>query len=547
MKKVFKAIALSLSAICLFSAAGCKKPVDNSENTIEIFALDAGYGLDWLYAMEEVFEEKTGYNIEISIQGDTAIEPKIKSGPDVNTTDLFITGEVWNRYISLGDKAVAGYDYILEPLDDVYEYVPEGETLSIGEKMWGSFSSFFEMEVEENGEYVNHYYAMPWSAGMGGIFYNQDLFTQANLSGEPLTTDQLMEYCQTLKDKKITPYIYSAADDYFSYCQYTWWPQYETIKGTENFWNGKVSDAAIPSAETSVHIFDQEGIREMFKVFEDMLNPAKGYVYGTVEELDYTTAQARFFAGEAAMLPCGDWLENEMNNASSSLDIGNIVPMRTPVISALSDKMSYWEEEGNFTEATRDASFAAKRKEYDEKLRDLVEYADKIIAEETAELPSFANEADAQIVIAARRVCYAPSQTHSMAIPVYATAKEAAKEFLKFTASDEGIAIYLANTSGSYLPYLYDLESYAGYDDLSEFSKKKWDILSTSEFVPYISKWPSHYLGGLTIGRGVERVSVAFGSRDAAVRTTADAAVQANKAYYTVDRMETLLRNAGLI
>ena len=91
------------------------------------------------------------------------------------------------------------------------------------------------------------------------------------------------------------------------------------------------------------------------------------------------------------------------------------------------------------------------------------------------------------------------------------------------------------------------MESYAGYDDLSEFSKKKWDILSTSEFVPYISKWPSHYLGGLTIGRGVARVSVAFGSRDASARTTADAAVQANKEYYTVDRMETLLRNAGLI
>ncbi len=542
MNKIWKKVmAIAMCAVCALPAVGCKRPVDNSDQTVEVFAYNAGYGLDWLRAAAEIFEERTGYNMEIKEQGSMALESKIRSGPNNNTADLFIVGEYWNRYISLGSKAVSGYDYILEPLDDVYAYTPEGEDRTIGKKMWETVKNSYTMEVEEGGEYVSHQYVMPWAAGMGAIFYNQDLYEQAGLTHEPRTTDELMEYCATLKSNGITPFIYSAADDYFSYIFNIWWAQYETIKGVDNFFNGKISDNAIPDATTSMGIFDQEGIRETLKVFEDMLHKSKGYVDPLSESYEYTTAQAKFLNGDAAMLPAGDWLENEMKNSSSSLSIGSILPMRTPIISALSDKLSYWDKAVNFTEASKTMS-ATERNGYDEKLAQLVDYVDGVVTQK----PDWATDKDVSIVTAARRVNNNVAQSHSMVIPVYATAKTAAKEFMKFMASDEGIELFMENTSGSVLPYYYDIENYEKYDELSDFAKKKWEIMLNSDYVEQWQTYPTHYLGSLSPRYGITLLGVTFGSQDSSVLKTADQIVRENKDYFR-NRLETILKNAGLI
>ena len=542
MKKVLKRVAaLAMCAACAIPAVGCRKPVDNSDQTVEVFAYNAGYGLDWLYAAEKVFEEKTGYSMVIKEQGSEALEPKIKAGPGTTTTDLFIVGEFWDRYIALGSKAVDGYDYCLEPLDDVYNSVVEGEDRTISEKMWDSVESVYKMEVVENGEYVSHYYAMPWAAGVAGIFYNQDLFAAAGLDYEPRTTDELMRFCETLKKAQTTPIIYSAADDYFSYTFNIWWAQYEGINGVENFFNGKINDNAFPDPVQSLGIFDQEGIRETLKVFEEMLHKSKGYVDSLSESYDYTTAQARFLNGQAAMLPTGDWLENEMKKSSAQLDIGNIILMRTPIISALSDKLSYWEEDSNFTEASKTMS-ADTRRAYDDKLCAIVDYVDGV----TKEKPSFAEDADVEIVREARKINFNVAQSHTMVIPSYATAKEAAKEFLKFMATDEGIELFLNNTSGSALPYDFDLKATEGYEDFSPFAKRKWEILTESEFAPSWQTFPTHYLGSLSPRYGCGLLGVTFGSQDESVLKTADEVVAETKASFS-NRMEVLLKNAGLI
>ena len=67
MKKLKMATVL-LAALMLtpavLSSSGCKKKVDNSAETIEIFVYDAGYGTDWLDGMISAFKEKyPQYNI----------------------------------------------------------------------------------------------------------------------------------------------------------------------------------------------------------------------------------------------------------------------------------------------------------------------------------------------------------------------------------------------------------------------------------------------------------------------------------------------------
>lgn len=48
-------------------------------------------------------------------------------------------------------------------------------------------------------------YAVPWRAGMVGIWYNKDLFAQAGIESPPETWSELLEAVQKLKDAGITP------------------------------------------------------------------------------------------------------------------------------------------------------------------------------------------------------------------------------------------------------------------------------------------------------------------------------------------------------
>ena len=540
-KLVNRVFLLGLAFLLALTLTACKNKnniIDNSKDTIEIFAYDAGYGLEWLYEMAKKFESKTNYAVVIKTQGTSdVIESMISAGPSNTTTDLFIVGEVWNRYIDKGGKVVSGYDYCLEPLDSVYNTVLSEEGITIKDKMFKTSSNFYKMEVEENGEYVEHYYAMPWASGFSTLMYNKSLFTNSGLLEEPRTTDELMEYCDILKSHNYTPFIYSAVDDYNEYLAYIWWAQYSTLKGIDNFFNGKVNDLSIPNPTESMKIFDDMGLYNMLRVFEKLINPATNNVDELVESYKYTTAQAKFFSGMGAMMPCGDWLENEMKKSSAALSSENISPMMLPIISALSDKLSYWEETGSYSEVENTIS-DQKKKEYDEKLRALVDYIDK----KTTTLPSGTTNEDVEIVRSARNVRYSIGNLHSMVIPAYATAKQAAKEFLIFMASNEGLEIYLNNTNGCALPYNYDFNSWSGYETSSNFSKKRFELMKNAEYLPFFGRYKTVYLGGL--GIKMKNFSLAFGSQDAGTRVTAkqyvDLIKEDNK------NMEYILKTSGL-
>lgn len=560
--KKFRIVSLLLACLSVTSFAACgggnitgEGQYDqqggegsNKDTAIDIMVYNAGYGIGWLDEMITAFNNTTGskYTIGYNILSSSDnIESILRAG-SLSTYDLYIVGEVWDRYIRLGAKAVAGYDYCLEPLDDVYNSTIEGEGKTVLQKMWPSFSDYYKMEVEENGEYVDHYYAMPWAAGWCGLFYNKNILTAAGLSKEPRTTDELMEYCDTLKasnadDPNFAPVLYSSAENYIEYMSYVWWGQYSTVKGIDNWRNGKVSDDMIPNAVDSRAIFDDEGLYEMLCVMEEFLTPDNGYVYEYAESLNYTQAQARFFKGQAAFMPNGDWLENEMDMAAessgTSFDVGQITPMKSPIISALSDKMSYWTETSNYTKAKETMS-NAKKAEYDAKLRELVDYVDGLTTK-----PAWATNSDIAIMKEARNTHYTIGSTHSMAIPVYSPAKEAAKEFIKFMATNQALEIYMSNTNGCVLPYEYEYSQWSGYETASPFARKRYEIFSNDglKFVPFGGKY------SLAVGHARNLVyTVDFGSQDAKSRITPAKHIENLKSYYTIAKMGELLEQANL-
>ena len=541
-KQCVKAVALLLAAAsAVLPAASCgKKKIADTPDTVEVLIYDAGYGIDWFKEAKTRFEAKTDYKVEYNtVSSENNIESMIRSGASNNTVDLFIVGESFSRYIYAGNKMVSGYEYCLEPLDEVLAYTPEGESKTLGEKMWKSYVAPFKSEIIEGDDIEEHYYSLPWASGFSGIFYNKKIFTEAELTKEPRTTEELAEYCATLKSK-CTPIIHSSDSGYWEYLFNAWWAQYETLHGIDNFYNGKINDAAIPDAAASMGIFDQKGIKASLQAISSLIDPASGYTDEVVESYDFVTAQARFITGQAAIMPNGDWLENEMKKLS--VDTSNIMPMTTPVISAISDKLSYWDKDGAYADITLTA---AEKTSYDEKLRALVDYVDG-----AAQLPSYADEAtvkaDAAIVAEARKTNYSIGNLHSVAIPVYATAKEGAKEFLKFMYSDEILSVYMQTTSGALLPFDYDFKNDPSYAELSDFAKKKLEILSTSNLMLMPNYYPSAYIGGLAPVSRSAPYEILLGSRDSKTRTSVDKLLEHTKNYFS-SRMGKLLSDSGLL
>lgn len=62
MKRHFLGVSLAcvLAASTVLSAVGCKQKTDNSENTLEIYAAEFGYGYEWLNDMIAAFRSRLG-------------------------------------------------------------------------------------------------------------------------------------------------------------------------------------------------------------------------------------------------------------------------------------------------------------------------------------------------------------------------------------------------------------------------------------------------------------------------------------------------------
>lgn len=537
-------IAMMCAIALVLSCVGCGKEkgkVDDSDKTIEIFVYNAGYGVDWLYEVKEAFIKKNPeYDIVIKEQASAdVIDTIIRSGPEANTYDLMFCSGEWNSYIDKGAAILKGYDYILEPLDDVYVSEVEGEDITFGEKMFDSYKDYFTFETynSESGEVEEHYFVMPWAAGWTGLYYNKTMFASCGLTGEPRTTEELIEYCEAIKAKDKIALIYSSGTGYWEYLYNIWWGQYEGAQGRDDFYH--VTKDGIISKE----VLKQEGILESARVLQELLDPDSGYSGELVASLEYTKAQALFLAGEeGAMIPCGDWLENEMKSYQEHIkDELNI--MRTPIISALSDKMSYWTLSESYSKACTNKAYESKLKEYDKQLRALVDYVDGI----TSTLPAGTTEADAEIIRDARRINYSIGTLHTAVIPAYASAKDGAKELLKFCATDEAIEIYLDNSINSSMPFEFDIRQYDGYANMSAIGKKKFEIYKDAVFIPFSAKYKTSYAGGLSsLKKKQSTFEACFGAPNPDDRQTAEDMVNANLEYWNDTRWSNMLKQAGL-
>ena len=285
-----RAIALlcastAFAGICGMSA--CTKKVSDTDQTLEVFCWDAGYGVAWCDALLNEFKNeswvKSKYpNLEIIYSHDgnsNTYTTKIDAGEKANTVDLFFTGGI-DKYLG---KDASGYEYFADLTETVYNQQVPGESITVKDKMLPTYVEsmrFYAQDEDSNDPSVAFKsYVFPWASGMNSILYNADHL--AELEAEvPLTTNQFIALCQEISDGQTFEYnrkengddaiLRDAGGAYWEYLYPTWWGQYEGASEYRNFFNGVVD------GERSANVFKQKGKLHALEVMETVLDYENG-------------------------------------------------------------------------------------------------------------------------------------------------------------------------------------------------------------------------------------------------------------------------------
>lgn len=332
--KVLSAVLATTALAMPLTACGGN---NDDPNTLNVVCLDKGYGTTWIRTIADKFKEQTGYKVNLvaSADADTTITSHLASSK--NTDDLYINvGSNWKAHAAHGKFAS------LDDLMDEEVTEPEGSsstsTATVKDRVLGDYSESIYYP-DRNGSL--HTYRLPWTAGVGGIYYNAKMF-EDNGWTIPTTQAELVELCDTIRNdgalvpgsaEKVKPFIYTSANtDYFDYLVYTWWAQLAGKEAITEFCKySSPSNYDISKAE------DQ--MTDNQKTYAKLKTATEAWYEIFSNGSNYTSkntnhdAQRYFAMGYAAMMVNGDWVYNEIErlqiDTNGKFELGY---MKTPTI-----------------------------------------------------------------------------------------------------------------------------------------------------------------------------------------------------------------------
>lgn len=508
-KKALRILCIIVAlAITVAPMAGCKKREDRAD-VLYIHINRAGNGDAFVYKLADKFTEIYGNEVKIdSTTINDLTRTKLTAGPKNNNVDLFMAIDQVFDLIAMGPNAMPGYPSIFAELTDVYESNGYGTDVKVKDFMQDQAYEYYTVDGKQ--------WAIPYICNTQGLVYNAAIFEDCGITKEPRTTDELIEVCETLKSHGKLAFTYAGKYDYWRHVYTAWWAQYEGMENIEMFFEGRSER----TGEYSVDCYKQPGRLYALQALESLITPDKGYADRNANTYEFTQAQVNYLEGAAAMMPNGDWLENEMKANFGDDDL-QIKMMRTPVLSKLGEKLGISEQE----------------------LRDAIDYVDGVTQTKPG---GGVSDEDLDAIEAARFIACGGAASAQAFIPVYSNAIDLAKDFLRLMYSPTGAEIYMQATGGIVLPVEYDYTDVPGYDELSVFQKSKLKITERVTYVDNWKKYPMFYAGGLQmfqVDSGCLEKNL--GTNSAQDRKTAKDLYNADIEYYT-QRWGSIMSQAGV-
>lgn len=489
-----KIISLALAGLMVASTvgtmAGCtKKKFGNGDQDLEVYIRKGGHGTEWLDQALKAFGEKEetkakypNYQYKLQINSEDGFGmTQIESGG--TTLDLVVGGtyspanamkeyKKGQLYLenlqSIYDSKIPLYDGSNE-----YEKNADGEYWTYGSKMQAANPTIYDSFTMEDADGNEARYTTTTAAGKYGIVYNKTMMDKYGYKDEqtgetilPRTTNELIALCEAIKaqnegKEKGQYYAFISSKETSYWAQgiaKTFWAQYSGYEGYANYFQG-LWENENGEFEVSVNVVDDMGKRESLRVVDKVLNYRNGYIHPDSAELGFTRAQALLLDGTALMQANGDWISEELeflrDDDTPEEALNNEIRfMNDPVISALANKLDSVETDEEFSAVIGaiQAGQTALQGEYK-----VPDYSGATATWKTVSYD--VSQADYDRIVEAMSLYSTGTSAGGVVIPSYATAKEVAKDFLLYLASDENLARYTRLTNGSGTAFYYDVQT----------------------------------------------------------------------------------------
>lgn len=483
MKKSFKKIVIALFALILAftSFAGCGDTSGviagggGTAGELDIVIANLGYGTEMLVKIAEEYGNITGVTVNVeSTVVQTSLVSQLEAGAKIGDICCFTDWGMYENYRS--GKAI-------EITTGVMDQKPQGEELTVLEKLNPDIAQAYNMKNYKcDFEAADEFYCMPWSNELTAMTYNKtsldEIFGENNWE-LPRTTRELIKMMDDVKAKSTAakPYyswVWSGLDAYWQIVYKTWWAQYEGVENYHMANRGFEPDGNggyVLSQDGGV-VADQIGLLRAYEVTEKCIRQGNGYSHSFSRNMDFITSQSVWLGtpyngsdATSIFMPNGDWVYQESMEyiEHNAQEVGF---MRVPVISAIVEKLSFYED-GNKALSTLSA---AKQEAYDKALLEILDLIDNgsNVAPPPRYKGALVSEEDIQIVRDAREIITSKNQSQ-MFIPYTIDAADIplAKDFMVFYASKQACEIYSENTFGI-SPYYQDGYSLPNHYYLNE-------------------------------------------------------------------------------
>ena len=496
MKKWQKGVALLCAGLMSVSTlASCKtdEGIIVEPTTINIRALKASWGVNWIYTLVEEFEKTyadKGWKVNVLQPSadirNAVVVNELYMGYENSQVDMYITGGTQSTAVG----AESEYGIIAEELSDIWEKAPIGfdgqnENTTLREKVIGGV-------YEESKDVYGKIYSIPYVRMTGGLVVNVDKLAMYGINELPTTTNEMFEMWDTIyrgndlmensKKSDLYPFTYMPGsvngytNDWFvaMMAQYDqdmmnefWSWQTKTETGYD-WWEGDVSGAI----NDSVMVM----LETMARAFDTNL-AARGTA---MQSLDQAQAQIMKKDTGAIFMCNGSWYLNDMALGYKN-SLNKITFINFPVVSQLADKI--------WADTVTDAD---KREQMLRYAIDEVDANTKteatIAAEMTTKYATEVTEADVKEVMRARQVFSDRTVSGSNLTVAKGTPKrEICEHFIRFIASDDAARVMAAdaNATSAFLKEKNTLSQYRFVQDASTIGMGEYAMGSSNEATGY--------------------------------------------------------------
>lgn len=549
MKNIKKTLCLGLAATMVSTSVGvftgCGPKVSNGEQTLQVYCLDVGYGVQWCTDLLNAFKEqdwvKQKYP-QLEIPTPTYNDVRTYAVDRINTPSNNTYDVMFGNYLyDLSGKNSAGEESILDLTEVVYNQNVPGEDIKFIDKVYSSYNASNVYRTPSDEEAIDQYYVVPWAGGMNSIIYNQEILDKYGITSIN-TTDEWIAACAKIKAEPAKSgndggYAIMRAGNtgYWSYLFYAWWAQYDGIEGYTNFYKGIYEDEDGMKSYSN-KIFELLGRQKSLEVFEEVLDYDKGYFSPeSFTKEDFMLCQTDMLDGKYAFMVNGDWFDREMEDISAEIvkagdKLSVIRMMKLPIVSSVIEKC---------TTIANDAELSA--------LITAIDAGNTALSGNGYEV----SQTDYDKIKEARTVVHTIGPNHQGAIPANSTAKEVAIDFLRFMATDVALAEYIRSTNGCSLPFYYNVKkkNIDLYNTLSPFQQARLDYFCSDAYevysLPATGNFPLVKYGELKAIEGVERFDATFSAQGN--KTTAKDLFDATKSVWTEQKFTFALDRAGIV